>query len=68
MDRDGFNAHFEKLRSLSRIEGEPTFALGAHYDDTSKDIIKIMHTADKNMYINKAEYYEANPQLNRRLN
>ena len=67
MDKEEFGEHFERLKSLSRIEGEPSFALGAHFDDTYKDIGKTMQIADKNMYINKAEYYEANPDKDRRF-
>ncbi|MBR6469665.1 MAG: GGDEF domain-containing protein [Lachnospiraceae bacterium] len=66
MDRDEFYLYYDKLESLSRVPGEPTFALGADYDDKEKNIGKIMHNADKNMYRNKAEYYEANPELDRR--
>ena len=66
MDRATFDKHFEKLQSMSQIPGEPTFALGAHYEDTEKDIKAIMHIADQNMYKNKADYYKANPHLNRR--
>ena len=66
MNREEFDAHFERLKSLSRLEGEPTFALGAHFEESDKDITRIMHIADQNMYRNKAEYYAANPQLNRR--
>lgn len=51
----------QKLESLSRVPGEPTFALGAHYDDKEKDIGKIIHIADQNMYKNKAQFYETNP-------
>ena len=66
MNKEDFYASFKKLDSVSKIEGEPTFALGAHYEDTDKNIGKIMQTADQNMYHNKAEYYTANPPLNRR--
>ncbi len=66
MNRDIFYEHFEKLKSISRLEGQPTFALGAHYEDREKDIAKIMHIADQNMYKNKADYYQSNPNLNRR--
>ena len=66
MDKDSFYGTFEKLKSLSRVEGEPAFALGAHYDDKNTDIKKIMQIADKNMYENKAEYYASNPHLDRR--
>ena len=66
MNRADFYAAFDKLNSVSKIDGEPTFALGAHYEDSDKDISKIMQTADQNMYHNKAEYYTANPHLNRR--
>ncbi len=58
MSREEFDEHFEKLRSLSRAEGEPTFALGAHYEDKDKSIGRIMNMADQNMYRDKAEYYE----------
>ncbi len=68
LGRDDFCALFEKLNSISRVEGEPAFALGAHYEDKDPDIGEIMHKADSNMYINKAEYYEANPDLDRRTN
>lgn len=66
MNKEDFYAAFEKLDSISKIAGEPTFALGAHYEDSDKQIAKIMQAADQNMYHNKAEYYTANPHLNRR--
>ncbi|MCR5687002.1 MAG: sensor domain-containing diguanylate cyclase [Lachnospiraceae bacterium] len=67
MDRDDFYAHFEKLETLSRIEGEPAFAVGAHYEEKAQNIGKIMNTADENMYRNKAEYYEQHPEMDRRM-
>ena len=67
MDRDDFYSHFKHLKSLSRVKGDPAFALGAHYEDSEKDIRKVMNVADKNMYQNKAEYYELNPDLDRRI-
>ena len=66
MERYTFYAAFEKLRSLSRVEGEPSFALGAHYDGTEMNIKKTMRIADSNMYENKAEYYQLNPGKDRR--
>ncbi len=66
LKKDDFYTYFEKLKSFSRVEGEPAFALGAHYDEEDKDIRKIMHAADKNMYADKTDYYKANPDLNRR--
>ncbi|MCR4807684.1 MAG: GGDEF domain-containing protein [Lachnospiraceae bacterium] len=62
MDREGFYARFEQLKGLSRIEGEPTFSLGAYYD-VDMDIAQIMHIADTEMYSNKAEFYKLNPDL-----
>lgn len=66
VDRDEFDTLFEQLKKLSRVEGEPAFALGSYYDDMEKNIEAIMQIADKNMYINKAEYYEIHPDLDRR--
>ena len=66
MNREDFYAHFERLRALSRVQGEPTFALGAHYEESLKEIGKIMSVADQNMYRDKADYYESNPHLKRR--
>lgn len=66
MNREDFYAHFERLRALSRIQGEPTFALGAHYEESLKEIGKIMSVADQNMYRDKADYYKSNPHLKRR--
>nr|MCR5356414.1 GGDEF domain-containing protein [Lachnospiraceae bacterium] len=66
MDREEFFEYFKRLESLSRVPGEPTFALGAHYDDKEKDIGKIIHIADQNMYKNKAQFYETNPEYDRR--
>ncbi len=66
IDRDEFYSRFEKLSLLSQVKGEPAFAIGAHYDDEEKNIGKIMQIADRNMYRNKAEYYKANPDMNRR--
>lgn len=65
-DRDDFYSDFEKLKALSRVPGQPAFALGAHYDDDRKDIVKIMNIADQNMYMDKTDYYEANPHMDRR--
>lgn len=65
--REDFYALFDRLASLSRVEGEPAFALGAHYEDENIDVAKIMQTADSNMYRNKAEYYESNPDADRRI-
>ena len=67
MNRDDFYAHFDQLALLSRVEGEPAFALGAHYEDDRKDIGKIMNTADHNMYIDKTQYYESHPEMDRRI-
>lgn len=47
-------------------EGEPSFALGAHYDDAEMNIKKTMRIADSNMYENKAEYYGSHPNADRR--
>ncbi len=66
MDKETFYSTFEKLKSLSRVEGEPSFALGAYYDDEDMDIKKIMKIADTNMYENKADYYASNPKADRR--
>ncbi len=66
MDKEAFYEHFERLKALSRIQGEPTFALGAHYEESLKEISRIMAVADQNMYRDKAEYYESNPHLKRR--
>ena len=67
MDKDRFESLFEQLKSLSRIAGEPSFALGACYDDTGMEMEEIMHKADTEMYRNKADFYDQNPQINRRL-
>ena len=66
VDRSDFDLLLEKLKSVSRVEGEPTFAVGGYYDDTGMDINKIMHIADTEMYRNKAEFYESNPNMDRR--
>ena len=66
MEKYKFYASFEKLRSLSGVEGEPSFALGAHYDDAEMNIKKTMRIADLNMYENKAEYYGSHPNADRR--
>ncbi len=66
MEKYTFYAAFEKLRALSAVEGEPSFALGAHYDDTEMNIKKTMRIADSNIYENKAEYYESHPGADRR--
>ncbi len=67
LSRDEFYALFEKMKAVSRVKGEPAFALGANFDDGDMDIKAIMHIADQNMYKNKAEYYEMNPELDRRI-
>ncbi|MCR4689870.1 MAG: GGDEF domain-containing protein [Lachnospiraceae bacterium] len=64
--REEFFALFEQIKALSQIEGEPTFALGAEYDDMVPNISKIMQTADKKMYKDKAEYYLSHPKADRR--
>ncbi|MCR5735204.1 MAG: GGDEF domain-containing protein [Lachnospiraceae bacterium] len=66
MDKDEFYSTFERLKAVSRVAGEPAFALGAHFDEKDHDIKEIMHIADSNMYKNKAEYYENNPAADRR--
>ena len=66
MDCDDFYDQFKKLESIAKVPGEPTYALGAHYDNNKKNINEVMHIADKNMYRNKAEFYEANPEYDRR--
>ena len=66
MDEEEFRTRFEKLRSVSRVEGEPSFSLGADFADKDVDIEGIMHSADKNMYRNKAEYYSSTPGADRR--
>ncbi len=66
MNREEFDARFERLKSLSRMKGEPSFAVGAHFDDNRENIRNTMKIADQNMYRDKAEYYESNPDMNRR--
>ncbi|MCR5618811.1 MAG: hypothetical protein K6F65_01820 [Lachnospiraceae bacterium] len=54
------------LKEASKRDGVPSFALGADFADSDINIEKIMHTADQNMYQNKAEYYETTPGADRR--
>jgi len=67
MERDDFNTRFDRLKSLSEVDGEPSFALGANYEDGRADIADVMRVAEKNMYMHKAKYYESHPELNRRV-
>ena len=66
LDEKEFYSRFERLKAVSRIAGEPTFALGADFAGNDIDIEKILHTADRNMYRNKAEYYSNTPGADRR--
>ena len=66
MDRESFCSRFKSLKSVARIKGEASFAAGAHFEDTDRDISKVMTIADENMYHDKAEYYELNPELKRK--
>ena len=66
LDEKEFYLRFERLKEISRIAGEPSFALGADFAASDINIEKIMHTADQNMYKNKAEYYENTPGADRR--
>ena len=61
-----FYSRFERLKEVSRIAGEPSFALGADFSDSDIGIERILHTADQNMYKNKAEYYSNTPGADRR--
>ena len=64
--KESFEESVKKLRALSDIENEPSFAMGYHYDETQTDIRKALKTADGNMYKDKAEYYKTHPKLDRR--
>ena len=66
LDEKEFYSRFERLKEISRIAGEPSFSLGADFAASDINIEKIMHTADQNMYKNKAEYYESTPGADRR--
>ena len=66
MTEEEFNSAFERLKALSRIEGEPTFALGASYASEDIKIDRIMHIADTNMYKDKADFYTSHPGADRR--
>ena len=61
-----FDARFKKLAAASRVEGEPSFALGSCYCDSDINIKIIMKTADSAMYKDKAEFYKNNPNADRR--
>ena len=66
LDEKEFYSRFERLKAVSRIAGEPSFALGADFAGSDIDIERILHTADQNMYKNKAEYYSNTPGADRR--
>ncbi|MBR6309257.1 MAG: GGDEF domain-containing protein [Lachnospiraceae bacterium] len=61
-----FNSMFDKLKSISNVEGGPSFALGGCYQDKDINMRKIMKAADANMYKDKAEYYKAHPDAEQR--
>ena len=66
IEKAEFDSLFNKLNSLSRVEGEPSFALGSHFDDGDMTIKNVMKLADADMYKNKADYYSLHPDADRR--
>ncbi len=64
--REQFEKLCENLKSQSRVEGEPSFSVGACYGEDGTDIKAVMKKADTEMYANKADFYRCNPGLDRR--
>ena len=66
LKKEEFEALYEELDKASAVPGEPSFALGASYSDSGTNIKKIMKDADAAMYKNKADFYDAHPDAERR--
>ena len=64
--REEFDSLFDKLKAYSGPEGGPSFAIGGAYEDKNINMKRIMKVADANMYKDKAEYYKAHPDADRR--
>ncbi len=64
--REEFDSLFDKLKSYSGKDGGPSFAIGAAYEDKNVSMKRIMKAADAEMYKDKAEYYKAHPDADRR--
>ena len=61
-----FSRLVQKLKDVSNVPGEPTFAMGYYFGEQNMDIRNALHIADGNMYKDKAEYYKNHPKLDRR--
>ena len=67
-DEYGWNfAYIGTNQDVESVAVNLSIANTLYFEDTDKDIGKIMHIADQNIYRNKAEYYEANPDKDRRF-
>ena len=56
----------KQLRALIQSTPDVSFAIGTAFVTGKYDISRAMHTADENMYKDKAEYYRLNPDKDRR--
>ncbi len=55
------------LKSKVKDNNSVSFAIGACFDEDSKNILSVMSKADKKMYNNKKEYYKIHPDKKRRF-
>ena len=54
------------LKAYARQEKNVSFAVGCHVEADCRNVRAALREADKNMYEDKRQYYEANPELKRR--
>lgn len=62
-----FDERLQKLHEAADSSDSVRFAIGSTYYDRERDDIRTaMHSADENMYTDKANYYRSHPESNRR--
>jgi diguanylate cyclase (GGDEF)-like protein len=66
ISEEEFERRIRRLRDYSEDSGAVSFSLGSCYSAGDCDIRKAMHTADKQMYLDKKRFYENHPDRRRR--
>ena len=64
ISRDKLTENVARLHILAENTPDVSFAVGTEWVEESYDIVTAMQNADKNMYLNKQEYYRQHPEKN----
>lgn len=66
--KEALDESISRLGVLAENTPDVSFAVGTEWVCGDYDILAAMHIADRNMYLNKEEYYRQHPEKNRRNN